>query len=120
MKYKHLIGIPLLLLLTACGPHRQADALLSQADSLMVSRPDSAYTLLTAITSDERSDWRKADRMWYEMTLAEAMNKAYLNKVFPWVEKETLVQHMNVEYWRYDSEQWKKLLNHHKFLGIKK
>lgn len=51
-------------------------ALLAQADSLMASQPDSAYNLLIAADSAHRH-WRRADRMRYELTLAEAMNKAY-------------------------------------------
>ena len=76
---KHIIGILFLLLLTACGRHRQADALLAQADSLMASRPDAAYAMLDSVRDEARGTWGRADRMRYELTLAEAMNKAYVS-----------------------------------------
>ena len=81
MHYKHIIGILLVLSLTftACGRHRQADALLSQADSLMASRPDSAFAMLDSVRDEARGTWGRADRMRYELTLAEAMNKAYVS-----------------------------------------
>ena len=80
MRHKHLIGILVLTLtFAACGRHRQADALLGRADSLMASRPDSAYALLDSVRDETRGTWKKADRMRYELTLAEAMNKAYVN-----------------------------------------
>ena len=77
MHHKHLIILLLLLLLTACGRHRQAEALLMQADSLMASRPDAAYALLDSVGDEARGTWGRADRMRYELTLAEAMNKTY-------------------------------------------
>ena len=78
MQCKHIIGFLVLsLTFTACGRHRQAEALLMQADSLMASRPDSAYALLDSVGDEARGTWGRADRMRYELTLAEAMNKAY-------------------------------------------
>ena len=79
MNNKHLIGILVLTLtFAACGRHRQADALLGRADSLMASRPDAAYALLDSVRDEARGTWGRADRMRYELTLAEAMNKAYV------------------------------------------
>ena len=43
----------------------------------MTAHPDSAYRLLDSIRDEARTSWRRADRMRYELTLAEAMNKAY-------------------------------------------
>ena len=80
MRHKHLIGILILTLtFAACGRHRQADALLTQADSLMASRPDAAYAMLDSVRDEARGTWGRADRMRYELTLAEAMNKAYVS-----------------------------------------
>ena len=67
-----------LILLASCGrQHGEATALLDRADSLMTVNADSAYNLLVDVQDEARASWRRADRMRYELTLAEAMNKTY-------------------------------------------
>ena len=73
-----LLFLLTLTLLASCGrQHDEATALLDRADSLMTVCADSAYTLLADVQDETRASWRRADRMRYELTLAEAMNKAY-------------------------------------------
>ena len=77
MKSLHISTILIALtLMASCGrQHGEATAVLDRADSLMVSQPDSAYALLHGIGDEVRAQWRKADMMRYELTLAKAMNK---------------------------------------------
>ena len=68
----------------------EAAALLARADSLLnpppstsgsqtppAGGPQGALHLLDSVQHQARTAWPKADRMRYELTLAEAMNKAY-------------------------------------------
>ena len=67
------------VIMASCRPQSpETTALFAQADSLLSVRPDSAYTLLSRFPETERASWRKADRMRYEVLLADAMNKAYI------------------------------------------
>lgn len=72
-------SLPLLLLLAvlaACGPKRYPQVLLA-ADSLTLTSPDSAVTLLRSLCTDmERED--KPVRMYYALLCIKAHDKAYL------------------------------------------
>ena len=68
---KKLTYILLTLLLAGCtGTSRQPQ--LVAMDSLLLSRPDSALTLLRGMTFTD-----KADRMYHYLLLADACNKCY-------------------------------------------
>ena len=60
-----------LLVLSACSGTSRHPQLVA-ADSLMLSRPDSALTLLRGMTFTD-----KADRMYHYLLLADACNKCY-------------------------------------------
>ena len=79
------------LLMAPCRrSNPEAAALLARADPLLnpppstaasqtppAGGPQGALHLLDSVQHQARTAWPKADRMRYELTLAEAMNKAY-------------------------------------------
>ena len=67
----------LVLTLLACTGHRYPTQLVV-ADSLCAVNPDSALHLLTQY-KDSVQTASKADRMYYHLLLADAMNKAYVD-----------------------------------------
>ena len=82
------MGFILLLVLTlmACTGHRYPTKLVV-ADSLCAANPDSALRLLTQYKDSIKSA-SKADRMYYELLLADAMNKAYVDMTTDSILKE--------------------------------
>ena len=64
------------LLLSACADDRRVVSLLEQAETLMDSLPDSAYTLLKACDSTIPEQSEKT-RMRYWLLMADANNKLY-------------------------------------------
>ena len=64
------------LLLSACADDRRTVSLLEQAETLMDSLPDSAYTLLTECDSTLPEQSEKT-RMRYWLLMADANNKLY-------------------------------------------
>ena len=54
------------------------DALLRQADSLLTVKPDSAWTLLSAVDSADIARQSRSTQMRYQLLRAEAQNKAYV------------------------------------------
>ena len=63
--------------LSSCTDGRY-DALLRQADSLLTVKPDSAWTLLSAVDSADIARQRRSTQMRYQLLRAEAQNKAYV------------------------------------------
>ena len=82
------MGFILLLVLSlmACTGHRYPTKLVV-ADSLCAANPDSALRLLTQYKDSIKSA-SKADRMYYELLLADAMNKAYVDMTTDSILKE--------------------------------
>ena len=66
-----------LFILFSCTQHRYPTSL-AAADSLCAVRPDSALALLEQMDSAMQKAG-KADRMYYQLLLADAMNKAYVD-----------------------------------------
>src|SRR5574344_257157 len=92
MKYIHphkklLLLLGILSLLVSCG-HRDYDHRLVAADSLMESKPDSAYALLVKIDTAELST--DADRAYYGLLYTQARYKT--DKP---AKSETLTQSIN-------------------------
>ena len=73
-----ILGVFLLIILSACSGGKQYSAMLDRADSLMTGQPDSAYALLCAIDSADLQRQRKSVRMRFELLRAEAQNKLYI------------------------------------------
>ena len=82
------MGFILLLVLSlmACTGHRYPTKLVV-ADSLCAANPDSALRLLTQYKDSIKSA-SKVDRMYYELLLADAMNKAYVDMTTDSILKE--------------------------------
>ena len=82
MPYIHLrrslITILAALLLAACGNDPQVTALLNTADSLLLEMPDSALHFLES-QAGERAKWHESECMRYELLLADACNKCYVD-----------------------------------------
>ena len=75
---RNLITILAVVLLAACGRDSQVTALLNTADSLLLVMPDSALHLLES-QANERGKWSESDNMRYELLLADAQNKCYVD-----------------------------------------
>lgn len=78
--FVHLLSVAVLCvacLLGGCGDNPRATALLSRADSLMASRPDSALVLLDSCEA-EATVWPESQQMRHRLLQAKARNKAYV------------------------------------------
>jgi tetratricopeptide (TPR) repeat protein len=78
--FVHLLSVAVLCvacLLGGCGDNPRATALLSRADSLMASRPDSALQLLDSCEA-EATVWPESQQMRHRLLQAKARNKAYV------------------------------------------
>ena len=80
----------LALLLAACGGWRDGDRLLSEADGLLYSHPDSAQRLLDSIPDGNLARMSQAQRMRYELLRADAQNKRYVKFTTDSVLKEVV------------------------------
>ena len=78
----------LVLTLLACTGHRYPTQLVV-ADSLCTVNPDSALGILK-LMEDTMSSAGKADRMYYELLKADAMNKAYVDMTTDSILKEVV------------------------------
>ena len=78
--FVHFLSVAVLCvacLLGGCGDNSRATALLSRADSLMASRPDSALVLLDSCEA-EATVWPESQQMHHRLLQAKARNKAYV------------------------------------------
>ena len=78
--FVHFLSVAVLCvacLLGGCGDNPRATALLSRADSLMASRPDSALQLLDSCEA-EATVWPESQQMHHRLLQAKARNKAYV------------------------------------------
>lgn len=73
-----ILTLLLLALLTSCRESREVNTLLSQADSLMNTRPDSALQILEE-AREEVASCPRSQRMRHELLVAKAQNKAYVD-----------------------------------------
>ena len=80
----------LALLLAACGGWRDGDRLLSEADGLLYSHPDSAQRLLDSIPDGDLARMSQSQRMRYELLRADAQNKRYVKFTTDSVLKEVV------------------------------
>lgn len=72
-----MMAVVFMAVLNGCDNNSRVTALLSRADSLMSSRPDSALKILEN-SSAEIDKWPKSLQMRYNLLLAKAQNKAYV------------------------------------------
>ena len=75
----HYLFFPLIAcILSACGPDKHAESIITEAEQLLNSKPDSALVVLEEIR-DSKADWSRSQQMHYELVYAQAQNKAYVN-----------------------------------------
>ena len=75
----HYLFFPLIAcILSACGPDKHAESIITEAEQLLNSKPDSALVVLEEIR-DSKADWPHSQQMHYELVYAQAQNKAYVN-----------------------------------------
>ena len=79
----------ILCMLLACGPRKEQREALLQAEAMMDDYPDSALLLLDQM-KDTMQHARKADRMYYELLLADAQNKSYVDFTTDSIMKEVV------------------------------
>ena len=65
-------------ILSACGPDKHAESIITEAEQLLNSKPDSALVVLEEIR-DSKADWPHSQQMHYELVYAQAQNKAFVN-----------------------------------------
>ncbi len=78
MNFRHWFIIILSLCVAACGGRSGNMAVLSQAESLMTERPDSALVVLQQINASELSG--KKAQAKYALLLSQAFDKNYIDK----------------------------------------
>lgn len=75
----HYLFFPLIAcILSACGPDKHAESIITEAEQLLNSKPDSALVVLDSIRGN-KTDWPRSQQMRYELVYAQAQNKAYVN-----------------------------------------
>ena len=75
----HYLFFPIIAcILSACGPDKHAESIITEAEQLLNSKPDSALVVLEEIR-DSKADWPRSQQMHYELVYAQAQNKAYVN-----------------------------------------
>ncbi len=79
LKMKRIAYIAVIfLMLLACGPRKEYGETLLKAEAMMNDHPDSALLILGQLKDTMRTAG-KADRMYYELLLADAQNKTYVD-----------------------------------------
>ena len=75
----HYLFFPLIAcILSACGPDKHAESIITEAEQLLNTKPDSALAVLDDIR-ESKADWPRSQQMRYELVYAQAQNKAYVN-----------------------------------------
>ena len=74
-------------MLLSCGPRKEYGETLLKAEAMMNDHPDSALLILEQLKDTMRTAG-KADRMYYELLLADAQNKTYVDFTTDSVMKE--------------------------------
>lgn len=79
----------ILCLLLACGSRKEYKEILVKAETIMYDHPDSALHMLEQLR-DTMQNAGKADRMYYELLLADAQNKSYVDFTTDSIMKEVV------------------------------
>ena len=75
----HYLFFPIIVcILSACGPDKHAESIITEAEQLLNSKPDSALVVLEEIR-DSKADWPRSQQMHYKLVYAQAQNKAFVN-----------------------------------------
>ena len=68
--------LPILAFIISSCTDRHAESIITEAQQLLDSNPDSALTVLDDIRTN-KGDWPRSQQMHYELVYAQAQNKAY-------------------------------------------
>ena len=70
--------LPILAFILFSCTDQHADSIITKAEQLLNTKPDSAFAVLDDIR-ESKEDWPRSQQMRYELVYAQAQNKAYVN-----------------------------------------
>lgn len=70
--------LPILAFILFSCTDKHADSIITKAEQLLNTKPDSALAVLDDIR-ESKTDWPRSQQMRYELVYAQAQNKAYVN-----------------------------------------
>ena len=75
---KQYLFLPILAFILFSCTDKHADSIITKAEQLLNTKPDSALAVLDDIR-ESKEDWPHSQQMRYELVYAQAQNKAYVN-----------------------------------------
>ena len=77
LRIQHLF-LPILAFILFSCTDQHAESIITKAEQLLNTKPDSALAVLDDIR-ESKEDWPRSQQMRYELVYAQAQNKAYVN-----------------------------------------
>lgn len=77
LRIQHLF-LPILAFILFSCTDKHADSIITKAEQLLNTKPDSAFAVLDDIR-ESKEDWPRSQQMRYELVYAQAQNKAFVN-----------------------------------------
>lgn len=75
---KQYLFLPILAFILFSCTDQHAESIITKAEQLLNTKPDSALAVLDDIR-ESKEDWPRSQQMRYELVYAQAQNKAYVN-----------------------------------------
>lgn len=75
---KQYLFLPILAFILFSCTDQHADSIITKAEQLLNTKPDSALAVLDDIR-ESKEDWPRSQQMRYELVYAQAQNKAFVN-----------------------------------------
>ena len=75
---KQYFFLPILAFILFSCTDKHAESIITKAEQLLNTKPDSALAVLDDI-QENKEDWPRSQQMRYELVYAQAQNKAYVN-----------------------------------------
>lgn len=75
---KQYLFLPILAFILFSCTDQHAESIITKAEQLLNTKPDSALAVLDDIR-ENKEDWPRSQQMRYELVYAQAQNKAYVN-----------------------------------------
>ena len=75
---KQYLFLPILAFILFSCTDKHADSIITKAEQLLSTKPDSALAVLDDIR-ESKEDWPRSQQMRYELVYAQAQNKAFVN-----------------------------------------
>lgn len=75
---KQYLFLPILAFILFSCTDKHADSIITKAEQLLSTKPDSALAVLDDIRKS-KEDWPRSQQMRYELVYAQAQNKAFVN-----------------------------------------